>query len=133
MKNKRISVLVFLIVVVAAGMYADDLAETLDLYDRAFDMIWLIFAAALVFFMQAGFAMVETVLTRAKNASNILMKNLMDFSAGAVAYWAVGLGVYAGHLIRFYRHKSVFFSREPTPLCLETGCSRLCLPQPPRL
>ncbi len=64
--------------------------EMLALYSQAFDMIWLILAAALVFFMQAGFAMVETGLTRAKNAGNIIMKNLMDFSAGAVAYWAVG-------------------------------------------
>jgi ammonium transporter, Amt family len=60
------------------------------------DMLWLILSAALVFLMQAGFAMVETGLTRAKNASNILMKNLMDFSAGAVIYWAVGWAVMYG-------------------------------------
>jgi Amt family ammonium transporter len=60
------------------------------------DMIWLIFAATLVFFMQAGFAMVETGLTRAKNAGNILMKNLMDFSAGAVIFWAVGWALMYG-------------------------------------
>ncbi|MFO7781461.1 MAG: ammonium transporter [Spirochaetia bacterium] len=70
--------------------------EVLALYSQAFDMIWLILAAALVFFMQAGFAMVETGLTRAKNASNIIMKNLMDFSAGAVAYWAVGWALMYG-------------------------------------
>ncbi len=60
------------------------------------DMLWLILSAALVFLMQAGFAMVETGLTRAKNAANILMKNLMDFSAGAVIYWAVGWAVMYG-------------------------------------
>src|SRR6056297_2154430 len=70
--------------------------EVLALYSQAFDMIWLILAAALVFFMQAGFAMVETGLTRAKNAGNIIMKNLMDFSAGAVAYWAVGWALMYG-------------------------------------
>ena len=43
------------------------------------DTIWVLLGAALVFFMQAGFAMVETGLTRAKNAGNIIMKNLMDF------------------------------------------------------
>jgi Amt family ammonium transporter len=59
-------------------------------------MIWMVLAAALVFFMQAGFAMVETGLTRAKNAGNIIMKNLMDFSAGAVAYWAVGWALMYG-------------------------------------
>lgn len=62
----------------------------------AFDMIWLTVAGALVFFMQAGFAMVETGLTRAKNASNIIMKNLMDFSVGALAYFAVGWGLMYG-------------------------------------
>jgi Amt family ammonium transporter len=70
--------------------------EMLALYSQAFDMIWLILAAALVFFMQAGFAMVESGLTRAKNAGNIIMKNLMDFSAGAVAYWAVGWAIMYG-------------------------------------
>jgi ammonium transporter, Amt family len=79
-----------------SGAFADSVTETLDLFSQAFDMIWLILAAALVFFMQAGFAMVETGLTRAKNANNILMKNLMDFSAGAVAFWAVGWALMYG-------------------------------------
>lgn len=74
----------------------DNTAETLALYSDAFDMIWLVLAAALVFFMQAGFAMVETGLTRAKNAGNIIMKNLMDFSAGAVAFFAVGWALMYG-------------------------------------
>ena len=46
--------------------------------------VWLLIGAALVFFMQAGFAMVETGFTRAKNAGNIIMKNLMDFCIGTV-------------------------------------------------
>lgn len=75
---------------------ADPVSEQLELYSAAFDMIWLVLAAALVFFMQAGFAMVETGLTRAKNAGNILMKNLMDFSAGAIAYWAIGWALMYG-------------------------------------
>ncbi|HDY71478.1 MAG TPA: ammonium transporter, partial [Nitrospirae bacterium] len=50
----------------------------------------------LVFFMQAGFAMVETGFTRAKNAVNIIMKNLMDMSIGALAFWAVGFAVMFG-------------------------------------
>ena len=53
-------------------------------------------AAALVFFMQAGFAMVETGFTRAMNAVNIMMKNLMDFSMGSLALWAIGFGVMFG-------------------------------------
>ena len=54
------------------------------------DTIWTLFGAVLVFFMQAGFAMVETGFTRAKNAGNIIMKNLMDFAIGTVVflvYW----------------------------------------------
>jgi Amt family ammonium transporter len=55
--------------------------------------MWVLIAAALVFFMQAGFAMVETGFTRAKNAGNIIMKNFMDFSIGTPTYWLVGFGI----------------------------------------
>ena len=62
----------------------------------AIDTVWTLVAAFLVFFMQAGFAMVETGFTRAKNACNIMMKNLMDFSVGSIAFWAIGFGVMFG-------------------------------------
>ncbi|BCJ94531.1 hypothetical protein acsn021_21000 [Anaerocolumna cellulosilytica] len=58
--------------------------------------IWVLIAAALVFFMQAGFAMVETGFTRAKNAGNIIMKNLMDFCLGTPIYWLLGFGIMFG-------------------------------------
>ena len=48
--------------------------------------VWFLIGAALVFFMQCGFAMVETGFTRAKNAGNIIMKNLMDFCIGTVMF-----------------------------------------------
>ena len=60
------------------------------------DTLWVLVAAFLVFFMQAGFAMVESGFTRAKNAVNILMKNLMDFSLGSIAYWAIGFAIMFG-------------------------------------
>ena len=60
------------------------------------DTVWVLVAAFLVFFMQAGFAMVEAGFTRAKNAVNILMKNLMDFSLGSIAYWAIGFAIMFG-------------------------------------
>ena len=64
----------------------------------AIDTIWVLVAAALVFFMQAGFAMVETGLTRAKNAGNIIMKNLMDFALGTLVFWFIGFGImFAGN------------------------------------
>ena len=99
MKIKRILILAAAcFLCTGAALFADDTetAATLALYSDAFDMIWLVLAAALVFFMQAGFAMVETGLTRAKNAGNIIMKNLMDFSAGAVAFFAVGWALMYG-------------------------------------
>ena len=60
------------------------------------DIGWTLVGAALVFFMQAGFAMVETGLTRAKNAGNIVMKNLMDFCIGTPIYWFIGCGIMFG-------------------------------------
>ena len=62
----------------------------------AIDTIWTLLAAILVFFMQAGFAMVESGFTRAKNAGNIIMKNLMDFSVGSLIYWAFGFALMFG-------------------------------------
>ncbi|MFH1006122.1 MAG: ammonium transporter [Candidatus Latescibacterota bacterium] len=62
----------------------------------ALDTVWTLLAAFLVFFMQAGFALVETGFTRAKNAANICMKNLMDFSVGSIAYFVVGFGIMFG-------------------------------------
>ncbi len=55
--------------------------------------VWFLIGAALVFFMQAGFAMVETGFTRAKNAGNIIMKNLMDFCIGTVVFVALGFSL----------------------------------------
>ncbi|MCH7669532.1 MAG: ammonium transporter [Acidobacteria bacterium] len=63
---------------------------------RAIDEVWIVIAAILVMFMQAGFALVEAGFTRAKNAGNIIMKNVMDFSIGGIVYWAVGFGLAYG-------------------------------------
>ncbi len=60
------------------------------------DTLWVLLGAALVFFMQPGFAMVETGFTRAKNAGNIIMKNLMDFAIGSVIFWLLGFGLMFG-------------------------------------
>lgn len=58
--------------------------------------VWFLIGAALVFFMQAGFAMVETGFTRAKNAGNIIMKNLMDFCIGTVVFVLIGYSLLMG-------------------------------------
>ncbi len=60
------------------------------------DIVWVLLAGVLVYFMQAGFAMVEAGFTRAKNASNIIMKNLMDFAIGSLAFYLIGFGIMFG-------------------------------------
>ncbi|MDD4095068.1 MAG: ammonium transporter [Oscillospiraceae bacterium] len=85
--------------------------------------IWVLVAAALVFFMQAGFAMVETGLTRAKNAGNILMKNMMDFSIGTLLFWLFGFGImFAGSGALFGGID--FLSRGSYPDILPAGVSK---------
>lgn len=66
------------------------------LMDEKLFAVWFLIGAALVFWMQAGFAMVETGFTRAKNAGNILMKNLMDFCIGTVVFILIGFGLFLG-------------------------------------
>jgi Amt family ammonium transporter len=70
--------------------------ETIESLGFSLDVVWLFTGAILVFIMQAGFALVETGLTRAKNATNITMKNVMDFCFGAIVYWMIGWGFMYG-------------------------------------
>ncbi|MGB5435110.1 MAG: ammonium transporter [Maribacter sp.] len=58
--------------------------------------LWITIAAVLVFFMQAGFTLVEIGFTRSKNAGNIVMKNIMDLCIGSIMFWAVGYGIMYG-------------------------------------
>ena len=67
-----------------------DQNSVLDLINGNVYGIWYLVGAALVFFMQCGFAMVEAGFTRAKNAGNIIMKNLMDFCLGTVVFILIG-------------------------------------------
>lgn len=60
------------------------------------DTVWVLLCACLVMFMQAGFSLVEVGFTRSKNSVNILMKNMMDFSIGSVAFWLIGYGLMFG-------------------------------------
>lgn len=77
--------------------------------NSALDLMWIIVAGILVFFMQSGFALVETGFTRAKNAGNILMKNFVDLCVGSILFWLVGYSImyggdgwFAGSLSFFY-------------------------------
>jgi len=90
--------------------FAEDAAPlTADAVQTNLNFVWTCVAAFLVFLMQAGFAMVEAGFTRAKNACNIMMKNLMDFSVGAIAFWAVGFGLMFGTSNGFFGTSDFFF------------------------
>jgi hypothetical protein len=101
----RIAVLLLLLIVMGSSVSAEEVA--VDPVAAAIDaakaemqnninIVWTCIAAFLVFFMQAGFAMVEAGFTRAKNAINILMKNLMDFSIGTLAFFFIGFSLMFG-------------------------------------
>lgn len=75
---------------------ADILEQAMENTSDTVFGVWFLIGAALVFFMQAGFAMVETGFTRAKNAGNIIMKNLMDFCIGTVMFILIGFGLLFG-------------------------------------
>ena len=77
-------------------------AQSVEQVATATNEIWLVLCACLVMFMQAGFALLEAGFTRAKNAANIIMKNLMDFSVGGLVYWAVGFALAYGGQLRWW-------------------------------
>lgn len=79
------------------------------------NVLWTCLAAFLVFFMQAGFAAVECGFTRAKNACNIMMKNLLDFSIGTLAFWAVGFGLMFGLTTGFVGKSGFLFDPAAFP------------------
>ncbi|MDX2271978.1 MAG: ammonium transporter [Cyanobacteriota bacterium] len=80
----------------------ESLAAELASVKAGSNLVWTMVGSALVFFMQAGFAMVETGFTRAKNAANIVLKNLMDFCFGSIAYWFIGFGLMFGSSNGFF-------------------------------
>ena len=73
-----------------------DVAEAVSAINGDMGMLWMLIAGILVFFMQAGFTLVETGMTRSKNAANIAMKNLLDICVGSLTYWLVGYSLMYG-------------------------------------
>lgn len=99
MKKKIVIIafIVLLIIATASTALAGDGAKiTSEEVQSNLDTLWILIASALVFFMQAGFAMVESGFTRAKNASNIIMKNIMDFGIGSILFFVAGFGLMYG-------------------------------------
>ncbi|MCH7919249.1 MAG: ammonium transporter [Planctomycetes bacterium] len=101
-KTMSLLILLGLLCVPALGEEAEasaaeaSAAEAIEAVQNNLNIVWTCIAAFLVFFMQAGFAMLETGFTRAKNAVNILMKNLMDFSVGTLTFAFLGFGLMFG-------------------------------------
>ena len=117
-RHRAIAVAVAGIAAFAAGTglaAADghDIAEQVASLTSAVDTAWLLIAGILVLFMQAGFGLVESGFIRSKNVTNILMKNALDLSFGALAYWAVGWGLAYGTTefinIQFFGGGSFFY------------------------
>jgi Amt family ammonium transporter len=103
MKKLRFSFLLLVLVMlalpaaaVAAEVESSPIETVKEELQTNINIVWTCVAAFLVFFMQPGFAMVECGFTRAKNAVNILMKNLMDFSVGSIAFFLIGFGLMFG-------------------------------------
>jgi Amt family ammonium transporter len=94
--------------------------ESVESLGFSLDVIWLFLGSILVFIMQAGFALVETGLTQAKNAVNITMKNVMDFCFGAIVYWAIGWAFMYGKDAGGFIGMSEFF-HSPMDLSLDSG------------
>lgn len=89
-------------------------AQSVEEVALAVDNVWVVVAGILVMIMQPGFALVEAGFTRAKNTANIVMKNFMDFAAGALVYWAVGFGLsYGGSTLGGYVGYGEFFFNNP--------------------
>ncbi len=106
----------------------EELSTTVNDLSMSLDNVWVLIATCLVMFMQAGFALVEVGFTRAKNAANILMKNLMDFSIGSLVFWAIGYSImfgediagFIGQIDLFYGPDEVDGLPEITKLMFQT-------------
>jgi Amt family ammonium transporter len=115
-KRFFVSAILFL-VIGGVSLFAQESIESLGF---SLDVVWLFIGSILVFIMQIGFACVETGLTRAKNATNITMKNVMDFMFGAIVYWAIGWGFMYGNDAGGIIGTSQFF-HGPMELTIENG------------
>jgi Amt family ammonium transporter len=83
-------IMIFFMVMCGIASAQTDGPSTKELSD-SMNILWMLIAGFLVFFMQAGFALVETGFTRAKNVSHTMMMNMMVFCIGAIGYWLVGV------------------------------------------
>lgn len=101
--------LLFLLFILPASAFADEGSD-------AINMVWLATAAALVFLMQAGFALLESGMSRSKNSLNVAMKNYMDLCVGTLIFWAVGYGLMFGTNSSGWFGTDGFFPNDAEPM-----------------
>lgn len=89
-------------------MTAGNILSEAEEFAFSLNTVWVLITASLVFFMQAGFALVEAGFTRSKNTTNILFKNLMDYVIGTLAFWLVGFGIMFGAENSFFGGVDLF-------------------------
>lgn len=116
MKSHRVlkTLFIFIVAIVLANAFmgvafAQEESDPTAVLTRNLDTVWMLVAAFLVFWMQIGFALVEAGFTRAKNITNILMKNLFDFVIGTLTFLAVGFALMYGGDGRFVGGQEWFF------------------------
>ena len=83
-------------------------------------MLWMLLSGILVFFMQAGFTLVESGMTDSKNAVNIAMKNILDISVGSLSFWFVGYSLMYGSGNGFWHWGDFIFSQGSADLFFQT-------------
>ncbi len=110
--NRTLLLLLALLCTSAVPAWAQDAPDAAALAEGLqtnLNFVWTIMAALLVFFMQAGFTLLETGFTRSKNAVNIIMKNVMDVATGGLVFFAVGFGLMFGTSIGGWLGSDSFF------------------------
>ena len=94
--KKYLFIFIIAISIISISSFVMSYESTPENNAKSIDLVWMLIAAFLVFMMQGGFAMLETGFTRAKSAGNIMMKNLLDFCFGSIAFWAIGFAIMFG-------------------------------------
>jgi Amt family ammonium transporter len=99
---------------------ATEAAKVLEQINKDMGMLWMLIAGILVFLMQAGFTLVESGMTRSKNAVNIAMKNLLDICVGSITFWIVGYSLMYGDTSNGWFFWSGLFQGEGADLFFQT-------------
>lgn len=104
----------------ATAVSSEDLKAAIEAINTDMGMLWMLLSGILVFFMQAGFTLVESGMTRSKNAVNIAMKNVLDICVGSLTYWLVGYSLMYGDTSNGWFFWSGLFQGEGADLFFQT-------------